>query len=277
MKRALKIAAAAVVLSLAATTANAQSSSSATLGPITVTLTDLNTGDALLPWITWQTSSHPYGSVFAYDETGPTQSSFGTNPTGNFSSVNRFASTSWSAASAQLGTTGNATAADGATLSASGLSLGNVPGFGSGYQAQLDAPWFGGISFTLGPWTQVTFSTPVIVDAQATGGLDTAFAQVELYTKGPNGQGIVEEITMLQTATAGDTSEGWVALAHAETVLSRTLVNNISTSKSSNLLGVGASVNGYSFTSAVPEPGTYGMLLAGMGLIAVMARRRMSL
>lgn len=84
--------------------------------------------------------------------------------------------------------------------------------------------------------------------------------------------------------TNGDTQHGtaskisWAAGLNnpiQDSGLMKAYFVNLSGADATGNLNVGTSINSYGFIPAVPEPETYAMLLAGLGLMGFIARRRM--
>ena len=298
MNSRCKITFVAVSLALAATVSHAASSSSAQIGPVGYTLIDLNPNDGIAPTITWATPYPGYGDyayATAYDTAAnnyPSQTNWGTN---NFSTVSANAATALSGASTKLNGGLDVNAPAGATLSSSGYANGTtVAGQYSYYNAYGYMPYYGyGGAFTLGAGTAVLFTTQASASATTTVGYDgvgseygSSYARLDVWGSQPSGDGGSQNSSASFNAYAGDTATwtwndvtqqyDYVYSGQQQSfsgVLSGAYVNATATDKLGYFMAT-TQVSGYSSIAAVPEPETYAMLLAGLGLVGTMARRR---
>jgi hypothetical protein len=121
----LRIVATLALLITQASPALASSTATATLGPLTITLYDLNPTDAIAPAILFSAADN--SNTLAQSNTGSTANSDLDTGVGPWSPISSGAATSGAWANASIGGSG---APNGTTQSASGTALG-VPGSGS--------------------------------------------------------------------------------------------------------------------------------------------------
>lgn len=293
--RLAPIAAAAALL--AAAPAFAASSASATLGPITVTLYDLNPLDGIAPSLSFSTETYGYGDyayASAYDTYTaqyPGSYAYGTLP---FELISVSAAVSTATAAASVGGTG---VAQGATLSASGTAQGTTAPGAFNYQyssfnATVYAPYYYYQSFTLSAGTLAVITASAALSTQTTNtfdpyvtyGYESASASVGLSVSGAGVTGTGSQSSS-DSASIGAGSQYVYDLsctygycytgssASAAPTLGVSFVNASGASIGGYLYS-SAGASGYSYASAVPEPGTYAMLLAGLAAVGFLVRRR---
>lgn len=282
-----RFAAVAVVAaaSLLAAPAWSASSSSASIGPLSITLFDLNPGDGITPSITFSQGAGLGSVAEAFVEYASGASAgnaqVGSGPWASVMADVPMGSVYAAAQVAQAGPAGN-----GALLSAAGAAS-NVAGplgLFQSYAARAYVPESLDLSatFTLSANTFAIFSAPSTVIAQAQGVSalncgclsDYAYANVSFDVFGPglNGAGSQSSWDYLEIAVSsylpGDTQSD---------SQSRSLSVSFANSTSGDLSGVFAayvSVDGQAFANPVPEPETYALMLGGLGVVALAAARR---
>lgn len=286
MLRRLSLAVVAATLPL--TPAFADSSASATLEGFTVRLVDLNRSDGITPWIVLAAGGYgSLASVSVFD------------PAVGMTSETRWSLDPWGpvSASAHLGRSQAAASMEGdvfatnGVLAASGAALGtDWPGNASSFQARAEAPpTFA--SFTLSPYTLALFSGTASLMAQTTvgydpvsGGFETASASVQLSAQGPapggggnqwasDGRAVYASWAMEWDPITGDfayrgTSESiggqWLAVSFT----------NYTVDEMSGGLQIMLGAEGSSAVNPVPELEIWALMLAGLGTIGWVARRR---
>jgi hypothetical protein len=270
---------------LASPTAFANSTASATLGPISVTVTDLDPFDGVtasfsfIPVVSSLASASSYQNVPREVQgafiTGSTawDPIFGASATSLVSAEASIkGSTAWSPA--------------GAVLTASGSSQNPASIFPNGYaryQAGVGMNDYGYRgTFVLSANTQVTFTASASVAGSAqsmtsTVNSDYAHAYVDfaLFGVGASGIGEQDSTGSFSLSVYGN-SEGSLASFHQDSLLSISFLNQTSGILTGNAR-IGASVDGYSYAAAaVPEPESYVLLLTGLCLVSGAISRKKS-
>lgn len=288
------------ILSLSSHIASAASYSSASLGPITITLYDLNPTDGILPSIYWNNSiynNNNYVSANAYDHAINNYQSnlqwgslIGSSNSVTTNSINS------SATATVLGGV-NPQSVEGVTLNSSGHSLGG----NSEHQASAFAPYYFNTPFTLSAYTTVVFSAFASVNAETTVGGDffgqeyaTAFAGLsviggQLGGSGLNGNGI-QSSSSNYNVIAGSTSsyvwndatQSYEFIISGQNRSSSGMVGVAFTNLTNNTMNgdfiANVSSNGNSLVASpvasVPEADSYVLMLVGLGLISSFIRRK---
>jgi hypothetical protein len=287
--RVLKVVAAAC-LTLAGAPVWAAASSSATLGNVSITLIDLDTADGIAPSISFLPGPQGYagplisGAAHSFSP-GEEFNNFERAGTRAGASLSDGAHTALasSAASVTGAGTGTGIGIGFGAMSANGAALSATDGYGR-YESFATVPAaVTGQGFVLSANTMVRFSITGNAQAAYTLGYHAQSAEGE-YASGL--------LTLLVSGAAADGS-GDLIDAQRESAVVRSMIGHsapgpdsaswsgLLTASYSNLaahssLGnfyAEASAAGFS-VSAVPEPETAAMLLAGLGLVGAVARRR---
>jgi hypothetical protein len=295
----LGVLATSVILSLLSPSAGAASYSSASLGPITITLYDLNPSDGILPSIFWNNniySTNNYVSTNAYDhalQVYQSNSNFGTligtNNSVTANSIN-------SSATATVVGGADPQSIVGVTLNVSGHSLGGD----SQHEASAFSPYYNNTPFTLSAYTTVVFSAFASVSVETTVGGDytgqeyaTAYAGLsviggQLGGTGLNGSGIQSSssnYTAFASSTSSyvwnDATQSYDYIISGQNKSSSGVVGVAFTNLTNNTMNgdfiATASANGNSSVALavtnVPEADSYALMLVGLGLIGSVIRR----
>jgi len=286
MKRLVMHTLAAACLAVAVGPVFANATSSATIGNLVITLTDLDTADGISPWMTFTLPSFGLaesGSVGFGAENSESQLTirFGTSEGGLY---NASAHTDWSSSSANLLSSkgiGGFT-----TLSAQGAAYSGLESSGN-YMAHASAAKYPYSEFTLSANTKLTFSVTADVKAQTTIGYnldadmgESASALAVLNVFGVANGGYQSDVQQHMAAATFDVRDDNTTMGVSDAwsgVLAANFVNDGAGVATGGLEvytyveGISANWDG---VTPVPEPSTYAMMLGGLGLIGAAARRR---
>jgi len=251
----------------------ADATATASVDNLTVTIT--STVPHGTPSITWGSTTY-YESGYAYDVALGTSYTYGTVVTPTPTATNSAITVGSSASSTITGATipGTSVSAASSSLAAgTGLSLPNYSQSLS-YNGNPNTSEFQ--SFTLGKDTEVTFSYTESVFAQttvsynpSTTGYETAVAQAELIVAFGNTETGNEMASQVDGTSLGEqtTSNGGSYTTN---------FYNYTSGPITAVLEVAAGCNTYTSVGAVPEPDTYALMAAGLGLFGVVLQRRRS-
>ena len=286
MNRVVLKAVVCACLVLAGAPVFAAASSSATLGNVRITLIDLDAGDGIAPSIAFLPGPQYIGGPYV---SGDVHSFVPGEEFGNFERMGSKAGASISdsahtaLASSAASVTGAANGAGFGAMSASGAAQSAIGGAGR-YQSFATVPAANaGQGFVLSANTRVQFSMTGAANASYTLGYngqsiegEYASALLTLLVSGADASGAGDVVdTQQQSAyvysiigesAPGPDSASWSGLLSAS-------YSNLSAQSSLGHFYAEANVAGLS-VSAVPEPDTVAMLLAGLGLVGAIARHR---
>lgn len=292
-KRGLAAIAGSLLLLAGPVTAHAAASSSASVGPFTIQLVDLNPLDGILPSIIWSSLSSGFGSQVTADASDTAASNFqfaSTYGLNSFSGIAVTANTALSGAAASVVAGPNTLSPAGATLSASGYAYGTlVANESSTYSAESVAP----SHLAYQDYFTLSANTALIVTANATANAATSVGKQTGYGEEYAGAGAwlsVWNLTTSQTGGVGSqntyaelNAAAGYAVASGPTYLGES--QSLSGPLSGSFLNLtGTSMNGFlkagtyalgsSMVAAVPEPETYAMYLAGLALMGATVWRK---
>lgn len=287
MKRLAMHALAAACLAAAVGPACATATSSAAMGKLVITLTDLNLNDGISPWLSFTPNSvssvhnevtgwgNEYES-FKSDDYAPTPHRDGT--------VARQLDSAWSSASGSVTTAANA--AGFTAMSSQGTANSGLDAFGAYFSQAYNGN--GSSAFKLSANTQVTFSIMTDLKASTSMGynLDADMAEYgyarALFNVGGTVDGIwqndaqeravLAEYYVNDDNTVSGVSDSWsglmtVSFANTGAGVADAFLQGVAVTQGQSAIWDGV--------TPVPEPETYGMMLAGLALIGA-ARRRNS-
>lgn len=294
MKRNIVLAAAASAVF--ASPAFAASFAGMTLGDFTVTLFDLNPDDGIAPGIVWNGDSSGLGRSFlsgqAYDTAGPDNQHYWNSGGRPWSNVSESAATALSRASASVASTAATDPTLDATLTARGSALDAPAGSYSLFNATADVE----APFTLSAGTLAVFSARAVGDAVTTAGrvpgagTESAHgdARLQVFGTAPGNsnsfgsQSVFDYASVnaeFDSALTYNTSSGQFEVAYsgesrgASAVLTVSYLNYEDAAKDGRLYA-GVFVSGQTVATPVPEPQTWALMLAGLGIVGLLAGRR---
>lgn len=287
-----------LILQLGPASAWAAASSSASISNLTIQLIDLDPLDGVTPWITFAGNSYAFTSA---QDTGPAAFPDGTSVGGAaFDAVARsdsaaatHATAAATGSSPALPITGSLTLAG--SLLGSGSTGGTVgaPGNWAAYDALSMWNGFFSNAFTLSAKTRVVFSAT----AQGTAAVTTAYdpsafgsnynyeyagAAAAFYLYGPSSSGNGNQNVSDTPSVAVNNTSAFDPITNAYVVpapasfnqtIGGAFVNNTAGDMSGSFYAY-VQAYGQSWVSAVPEPATPTLLLAGLGAVGAVARRR---
>ncbi|MBS1143272.1 MAG: hypothetical protein H6R14_678 [Proteobacteria bacterium] len=278
-----KLALAGVMAAAFATPALAAVSASATVSDFSITLYDLNPLDGIMPTITW--------SSISADPNMATNTS--ASVSGPYSASNTYNYTPIGVLNTSTATISDATAT--ATINGNMLSA-------SGSATATSASWQNRSfsagarhgdyvsNFILSANTAAIFTANVTTLASVTVGYDPLSGQSEAasanITMSVSGNGASGNGSQNSSDSLSASAGGWwwyptLPLTQSNSAILAGSFVNTSAGDLSGAFQLGATVNGYTnvvasavSVTAVPEPESYAMFLAGLGLIGAVARRR---
>ncbi|UCV21921.1 PEP-CTERM sorting domain-containing protein [Ferribacterium limneticum] len=269
-----------------ATPAMAAVSASATISDFTITLYDLNPLDGIVPTITWANVSGIDPNMATYTNAN-VSGQYGTSYTNNYmpvGEVNSSMASIFNAAASATITTNSLSASGSATATSAG-------GNGKSFTASAQN-YNGGGSFQLSANTAVVFQANASTQASSTVGYDSstgngesASANAVMTVNGVGASGNGSQNSYDTTSSFVGNYYWWYPNSPSTQSTSVTLAGafvNMSAGLLTGTIQLGANASGStnvvaSAIAAVPEPESYAMFLAGLGLIGAMARRRQSL
>lgn len=292
MKYGLRTIAAACLIA-ATSTVSANSYGSISISNISVTLIDLDPADGIAASIFFLPDTVKYAGGAYIEGVAQTGQAFGTDPGNKYDSFYR--SGAWASsnvsktvhsdlATASASVTGSATGAGFTELSLSGSALSSsTQGAYFLVEAKVPGALFDEKEFVLSANTKVVFSFDAALSVNTNIGhvpgaanSESAMAEVLLYTAGlaPDGVSLIEDLQGRKVDIAyqdgdppGGAADSWSGVMSAS-------FSNVSDASAEGVFGAHAETTGFSVISAVPEPSTWGMLLAGLGMLGGVARRR---
>lgn len=284
MNNVVSHAAVVACLAIASGPVLADAFSSLTVGHVTVTVIDLDPNDGISASIMFMPDPTKYmGGALVRGEALNYRDSINEPGAQYKSYFNRGA---WPATDVSgvvqtdLATqTGSVTGASGVGFSAASLSGSALSGADQrshfwGYASMPGNP-SGLLDFTLSANTQVVFSLDASMSASTTitapwqGMSESASVMMMLYAGGlaTDGVTLLEDVTQQGISVPGGASDSWHGVLSAS-------FSNLGNVTTQGAFGANATIQGDSVLAAVPEPSTCGMMLAGLGLIGVLGRRR---
>jgi hypothetical protein len=254
---------------LVATPSFGDSGATATLGPLTVELVDLDPTDGVLPSIDFGAPhvGATEGQVNAVAVVGNDVRRITEGWGAPFVPVGVGVASGTVAAYASIAGAGQA---EGTVFAAEG-SAGDFSGHASVvsiYEAQAwqTDPW--GRSFLLSPHTQLLVSAPAWVAISGSGGPGQTNASATLYLSGR-----YQFVSSDSLGFVADPDDGQ-SFVFSDARLLSVSISNTADTEMNGYYTFSATVHGEVYASAVPEPGVFALTLAGIGGVVSAARRR---
>lgn len=272
----------------------ADMSVSMTVSNLKVTLFDLNPADGVTPNIVWSPGSGvDAASGSALDPVTGISSAFHERGSGPWSSISGSVATGSTQARASI-TSDNGVDPSGLQMAASGSAqFPTIAGRPARFSASAGVPFSG---FVLSPNTVAVFTVDAIGSARTTfgyqlgdGASEFAVAHADLVVTSFTGRDNTDyqESRDLVYVTANWASEltynpstgrneiTYIGESRSFSgLLSGAYLNHENTAKA-GYLGLNAYVEGQSYGTLVPEPETYALMLAGLGMIGFISRGRL--
>lgn len=230
-------------------------SAQASLTNFNVQLLDLNYLDLVTPSITtWDasTTTRSYST-----DTGWNMG----NGLGLFNSAASSSSVSPNSIASATVTGGSSPYHFGASLTASGSASAPVSGGNESFDSRAKTDW----QFVLSPYTMVIFMAQGTIAATATTGSATESdgSTAGLSMRVSDNNGYLSQVNR-SSGFGGASFSDFLYVSFA----------NLTGSAMTGYFSAETNVSGYSNVTPVPEPETWAMLLAGLGLVGGMAKRR---
>lgn len=296
MRPFTKLVLAASLAAAFATPAMAGVSASATLSNFTVTLYDLNPLDNVAATLTWTNTYNnndqyqSYSQAYAYDGVGGSSNNYQYGSLANGSSAS--ASIATASASASVAGSSQANTPSG-ILSASGSAQATTASGWTYFGATSYGPYSSYAGFVLSANTAAVFQITANTQATTTIGYDSSNGQHEnasastaLQVSGIGASGSGSQSSYDNSSSSAsytytysyDPQTGYTYTylpqnSSKSVTLAGAFVNTSTGDLNGNLY-LQVSASGGTNVAAVPEPESYAMFLAGLGIVAAVARRR---